>query len=376
MSNAYQLYSDFLFAKAGERGIPLSGTFELTSRCNLDCKMCYIHKRANDAAALRGEKTAAQWLALAEECCKAGTLIMLLTGGEPTLRPDFKEIYTGCKRLGMMVSINSNATMIDEDMMDFLAKDPPSRINITLYGASPETYGALCGDPNAYDRVIRAILGLQARGVLVKINFSTTQYNRHDAERVFAFCKENDLPVQTATYMFPPVRACEQGCFAADRMTPREAAEAQMVYDKFRFPPEVLTQRLQAQLNGIRVADPDNECQELPTERIKCRAGHSTFWVTWDGKMRPCGMMTAPDIDLQPGHFNEAWQQLRQARESILVPAKCTGCELRHACDQCAALCYAETGSFTGVPTYMCEKTKAYLDLAREALKKEEGQEP
>ena len=368
MANAYQIYSDFLFAKAGERGIPLSGTFELTSRCNLDCKMCYIHKRANDAAALRGEKTTAQWLALAEECCKAGTLIMLLTGGEPALRPDFKEIYTGCKRLGMMVSINSNATLIDEDMMDFLAKDPPSRINITLYGASPETYGALCGDPTAYDRVIRAILGLQARGILVKINFSTTQYNRHDAGRVFAFCKENNLPLQAATYMFPPVRACEQGCFAADRMTPREAAEAQMEYDRFRFTPEELRLRWTEQLKGGLVPDPDNECQELPTERIKCRAGSSTFWVTWDGILRPCGMMTEPGIRLQTDGFGQAWQALRQKRKNIMIPSKCTGCKFKFTCDQCPALCYAETGSFTGVPTYMCEKTKSYLELAQKAL--------
>ena len=85
--NAYQAYSQLLFAKAGSRGVPLSGTFELTPRCNLDCRMCYIHRRENDAAALRGEASAAEWLALAEECCREGTLLLLLTGGEPLLRP-------------------------------------------------------------------------------------------------------------------------------------------------------------------------------------------------------------------------------------------------------------------------------------------------
>ena len=39
MNNAYALYSNLLFAKAGSCGIPLSGTFELTARCNLDCRM-------------------------------------------------------------------------------------------------------------------------------------------------------------------------------------------------------------------------------------------------------------------------------------------------------------------------------------------------
>ena len=51
-----------------------------------------------------------------------------------------------------------------------------------------------------------------------------------------------------------------------------------------------------------------------------------------------------------------------------MVPAKCSSCEIKHACDQCAAMCYAETGSFTDVPTYMCEKTKAYLHLIQKEL--------
>ena len=361
--NAYQLYSDYLFAKAGEQGIPLSGTFELTARCNLDCKMCYIHKRANDALTLSRERSCAQWLELAAECQKVGMLHLLLTGGEPMIRPDFKEIYTGCRRLGLMVSVNTNATLIDEEMVRFFAADPPSRVNISLYGACAETYEALCGSGSVYDRVVKAILALKAAGVLVKINFSVTPYNRHDAEKVYAFAKEHELPLQAATYMFPPIRACENGCFSADRMTPEESAWAQLAYDRFRFTPEQLRQRWEQQRAGIKVSDPDSECQELPTERIRCRAGSSTFWLTYDGFMRPCGMLTEPSVSVPETGFSAAWEKVRAEREKIMVPSKCTSCEVRHACDQCAALCFAETGSFTGIPTYMCERTRAYLDL-------------
>ena len=369
--NGYQIYSEYLFSRAGAMGVPFSGTFELTARCNLDCRMCYIHKRENDAAALRREWSADQWLALAEKCRDAGMLHLLLTGGEPFLRPDFRRIYTGCRQLGLLVSINSNATLIDEDTVSFLAADPPARINITLYGASPETYSRLCGDPAAYERAVRAILSLKAAGVLVKLNFSVTPYNRADAPAVYAFARENGLPLQAATYMFPPIRACEYGCFAADRMTAEESAREQLVYDRSRFSTEELRQRWTQQLDGVRVADPDNECQELPTEKLRCRAGSSTFWVTWDGKLRPCGMMAEPSILLSPGEFSDAWQQLRAVREEIFVPAQCTTCTIRHACDQCAALCYAETGSFTEVPTYMCDRTRAYLALIGEELRRE-----
>lgn len=368
MKLAYQIYSELLFAKAAEKGIPLSGSFELTSRCNLDCKMCYIHKRANDAKVLADEKTTEEWIAIAKDFCKAGTLLLLLTGGEPLLRPDFKEIYSACRHMGLMVSVNTNGTLIDEDMVEFFKKDPPMRVNITLYGASAETYGALCGDPLAYEKVKRAILALKDAGIMVKVNFSVTPYNWKDAEAVYAFTKEHKLALQATSYMFPPVRACEHGCFKADRLTPEETAKAQIEYDRFRFTEKELKERWNAQLNGCNLPDPDKECQELPTERIRCRAGKTTFWVTWDGKIRPCGMMTEPSFELEPGKFEEAWKHIRTAREEIMVPAKCSSCEIKHACDQCAAMCYAETGSFTDVPTYMCEKTKAYLHLIQNEL--------
>lgn len=368
MSRAYQMYSTRLYNKAGVLGIPLSGTFELTSRCNLDCRMCYIHKRANDAKVLERERTAAQWLELAKECQKAGTLLLLLTGGEPFLRPDFKEIYSGCRELGMMVSINSNGTLIDDDMISFLAANAPSRVNITLYGASPETYASLCGDPTAYERAVHAILGLKAAGVLVKLNYSITPYNCHDATAAYAFAQENELPIQMSSYMFPPVRACEQGCYQADRLTAQEAAEWKIAYDRLRFTTEELRSKLEKQLAGIYVPDADNECQELPTERIRCRAGSSTFWVTWDWQMRPCGMMTTPSERLDGEAFSEVWEKIRASRNGILVPAQCSNCDVKHACDQCAAMCYAETGEYTGVPEYLCEMTRTYLDLGRQWL--------
>lgn len=200
--NAYDIYNQRLFARADMLGVPLSGTFELTPRCNFRCKMCYIHRAEHDAAARAAERSAAQWLALAEQCCREGTLMLLLTGGEPLLRPDFREIYTGCKRMGLVLSVNTNASLIDDDMVELFAANPPRRVNITLYGASPETYGALCGSREAYARVVRAILNLQSAGVIVKLNFSVTPYNRHDAQAVYDLRRSTSFPFRRPAICF------------------------------------------------------------------------------------------------------------------------------------------------------------------------------
>lgn len=369
----YQQFIDYLFAKSTNAGIPLSGTFELTSRCNLDCRMCYIHKRANDPAALREELSAADWIRLAEDAQKSGMLLLLLTGGEPLLRSDFPEIYTACRRLGLLVSVNTNGTRIDEDAIALWKKYPPLRVNLTLYGAKPASYRRLCGHEDAYTRAYRAVDLLCEAGIRCKLNFSATPENLADLPEIFAFAKERDLPLQVASYMFPPLRANEAAQDACPgekfhaRMDPATAGQVRFAYDRFRFTEEILAKRIRGMLAGEPVPDPDDECQELPTERIRCRDGSTTFWITYSGEMRPCGMMTVPGFPIHDG-FDDAWQKVRDARGGILLPAKCTACPKKEICEFCPAACYAENGDFTAAPAYLCRKLDAYLTASKQWL--------
>lgn len=155
MPSNYTRYIDFLTYKAAQAGIPLSGTFELTARCNLDCKMCYIHKKANDSLVKKSEMSAAEWIDIARTAQKAGMFLLLVTGGEPFLRPDFFEMYDEFKSLGLSVSINTNGTLITEKVVRHLAENSPARVNLTLYGASEETYSRLSGDETAFRGLIK-----------------------------------------------------------------------------------------------------------------------------------------------------------------------------------------------------------------------------
>ena len=235
MQASYDQYMPYLFSRAGAAGVPLAGTFELTCRCNFDCRMCYIHRSQFDASARAAERDAAWWLALARSARDAGMLTLLLTGGEPLLRPDFPEIYTACRNLGLLVSVNTNGTLLTPELVQLLAQTPPQRINLTLYGASRETYAALCGRPEAYDRVLWTIDALQAAGVPLKLNFTETPYNQADAPAVYAFARARGLRVDAVTYCFPPVRARENGACTSERFSPEVSAREQMRYDRFRF---------------------------------------------------------------------------------------------------------------------------------------------
>ena len=91
--NAEPLSSMHLNNLGCRLGLPVSGAFELTARCNFSCKMCYVHLQ-NDIPGLKArELTAENWLSIAREARDMGLLFLLLTGGEPMLREDFPYIY-------------------------------------------------------------------------------------------------------------------------------------------------------------------------------------------------------------------------------------------------------------------------------------------
>lgn len=360
----YDFFIKHLFAKGTERGTPISGTFELTPRCTLNCKMCYIHRSPNSCEAIEREKSTQWWLNLAREARKEGMLLLLLTGGEPLLRSDFEEIYLECRKMGFLVSVNTNGTLIDDKKVKFFAENPPQRLNITLYGTSEETYGNLCGDRTAFKKVIYAIKALKEAGVNIKLNYSINPYNKDDMLKAYDIAKALDLHIQPVSYMFPPLRASCEG--EAVRLTAQSAAQAHFDWQRHHLGDE----DMKKYLNHIKMGESPEEfgeiCVDKTGEKINCRAGSTVFWVTWDGKMTPCGMMVTPSVEIKD--FNAAWQYIRTERGNIILPAECKNCSLRKTCDVCAAVTFAETGKYDGVPTYVCEKAKAYNRLCKAFL--------
>ena len=195
-----------LLEKATKSRQPISCTLELSPLCNMNCDMCYVRLTPAELEAKGRLRTPEEWLSLGREMQKAGVLLMLLTGGEPLLYPGFKEVYLGLRKMGMILRVNTNATMLDEEWADFFAANKPRQLSITLYGADDDAYTNLCHHPGGFEKVTRAIRMLRERDVPLQVTCSVTKTNRPDLERVAAFAKEMGVPLRVDTYMMPAVR--------------------------------------------------------------------------------------------------------------------------------------------------------------------------
>lgn len=356
--------STWLHQRGYARGIPVAGVFELTARCNFNCPMCYVHHVSMTPGIREKELRADQWLALAREARDKGMVFALLTGGEPLLREDFFEIYRGMKQLGLMISLNSNGFLLCGQNLQQLLEDPPSRINVSLYGGCSETYRQMCG-VDAYHQVKDNIAQLRAAGVDVSLNLCITPYNKEDLAQIYQDAMALNVNVRSTGYMYPPVRINAEQYGNAVRLSPEDAAKYELEWDRLRMGESAFTERARELYTDL-----DDGCQQNPGPRgtgVSCRAGSTSFWITWDGKMLPCGMITSPAADpLQTG-FAEAWQRIRRETAAIRMPDQCAACDKRSTCGVCAAVCMTETGRFDGVPEYMCRRTEERFRLLREA---------
>lgn len=361
--------TNYLYTKASRNGMPLSGTFELTPCCNMACKMCYVRKTKEEQEKIAPLRTAKEWLELGKTAREQGMLYLLLTGGEPFLRPDFQEILSGLHRMGLLISINSNGTLIDEETVEWLKETPPVRINITLYGASDETYARLCGNPKGFTQTARAIRLLKEAGIQVKINCSVTPYNVDDLEGIYAFAREEGLLVQATSYMFPPLRRDTSMVGQNDRFSPQEAAYQSACILALDLGEDEFLRRVSRDESLAFPQEIEEDCPEIDGEGdgIRCRAGKCSFWITWDGRMLPCGMFPEGNAQnvFQIG-FEKAWEQVHEEALAIRLPAKCSGCTLRDQCKACAAMVMTESGNFHTVPEYRCKMAKAHGAACRQ----------
>lgn len=364
------IHSKYLHQKAKRLGFAVAGTFELTPRCNFNCKMCYVHLTEQEQRRRGRELTAAQWLSLGKQACAQGMVFLLLTGGEPLLRPDFPEIYRGLHEMGLILSINTNGYLLRGELLELFKELPPSRVNISLYGTSDETYRRLCGVP-AYDTILENIRALRVAGIEVRITMSVTEYNRADMEKVYAQAKALGAHTLANAYMFPPTRVTGQ-FGGGDRLSAQEAADAEVTYQRLSLGAEGFCEYARNMENGI-INRAEGDCESLPSDKMTCRAGRSSFWLSWDGTMTPCGMMPMPACSASENGFDVAWQSIRTAVEDIRLPEKCTVCPQRKLCHVCAAMCYCETGAFDRVPEYVCGLTRRRYEQTLSIWKNELG---
>ena len=355
-----------LLEQAKRTHTPANGSIELLPLCNMNCDMCYVRLSREEMEEKGRLRTADEWLEIGRQMKEAGVLFLLLTGGEPFLYPEFRRLYLELRRMGMIITINTNGTLIDEDLAEFFGKYKPRRVNITLYGADEETYTNLCHYPGGYEKTLRGIRLLRKRGVDVKVSSSLARSNKGDLDRLLDVGGALDIPVWVDTYMMPATREKNLPYNKQVRLEPEEAARTGIHAMERALGTELFPQYVR---QSVERADHPEPAESKPGH-MSCMAGQCSFTINWQGEMRPCVILTEPAISVFEVGFKAAWKYIVEETHKILLNEKCSTCHMRHLCRTCAASALLETGSYDGVPDYMCRYAGESLRILREEWEK------
>jgi len=330
--------------REGVQALRFTASLEFTERCNFKCVHCYINQPAGAAAIRERELSLTQWQGILDQMEHAGVIWLLVTGGEPLLRPDFPEFYVYARKKGFHVTLFTNGTLVTPDIADLLARYPPWEAEITLYGATQETYEEITGIPGSYQRCIRGIELLLARGIELNLKTMVLTLNAHELPLMQAMAAQWGTKFRYDFNIYP--RLDRDASPNEYRLTPEQAV-AMECRDEQRV------QKLHefcGQPWGIISID----------KLFTCGSGLKTFHLDAFGGLYPCMMVRWLRYDLLKGSLEDATHNfLPQVRDIPVVNNHtCNHCDLRVLCQNCPGWAYLHTGDPEAIEPFQCELAK------------------
>jgi radical SAM protein with 4Fe4S-binding SPASM domain len=348
-----------LWDRMKARRAVLSFELDITARCNNDCRHCYTNVPAGDPTAREAELSAEALEGIARQAADLGAVWCLISGGEPLIREDFPDLYLRLKRLGLLVSVFTNACLVTPAHVDLLRRYPPRDVEVSVYGATPETYERVTRRPGSFAAFRRGLDHLLSAGVPVRLKAMALRSNAHELPRIAAFCRERTRdffrfdPQLHLRYDADPHRNEE---IRAERLSPEEIVALEQA------DPERL-QALQRSCDKLVPAD----CREATCDHLfHCGAGRGSFSVSPDGRFCVCASLRHPDCtaDLRTTSVAEAWRELVPRVRAMRSDdpdflQRCRRCNLINLCLWCPAHAYLETGRLDAPVDAFCATAHA-----------------
>lgn len=331
--------------------------WEMTQACNLACVHCRAGASCDPAP---DELSFEECISLIDGIAQVGSPILIMTGGEPLLRPDFFELAEHAKKSGLRVALATNGVLVTPEVARRVATVGIDRVSVSLDGPSAEEHDAFRKVAGAFDASLHGIGNLREAGVPVQVNTTLTRRNRGQLAEIMRLAERIGAVAFHVFLLVPTGRAKEM---AGEEMDPEDYEKTLLEFYRLGRGTRMETKatcapqyyrimRQEAKREGLDVTP---ETFGLNAHTRGCLGGLSFVFVSHRGELQPCGYFHLQAGSIRERSFADLWENaplFKELRTFSLLEGKCGACEYLRFCGGCRARAYEMRGSYLAEEPY------------------------
>ncbi|HDI02226.1 MAG TPA: radical SAM protein [Ignisphaera sp.] len=331
---------------------PFMIVWNFTNLCNLRCKHCY--QRASSL--LPNELSLYEKLRVVDELDRAGVAAIALSGGEPTIHPDYLTIIKDIASRGMYTAIATNGwRFADIDELKKAKEAGLRYVEVSIDSANPKKHDSFRGIEGSWSRAVKALENAVKLGISHAMATTLTRNNIDEIDDILDLAESIGVK-RVVFFNFVPVGRGEDIAHLDLDPIQREYVMRKLYREMKKRKLEIVTTapqygRVVIQLSGGREAAPthfvargDPAITALAEFIGGCGAGRIYAALQPEGTITPCVFMPIPLGNIRNTRFYSIWRNhplLKKLRNKDLLKGFCGRCPYRFVCGGCRARAYA-----------------------------------
>jgi radical SAM protein with 4Fe4S-binding SPASM domain len=325
-------------AKTSEKFVPLVMSWNVTRECNMKCSHCYINatekKLSNELSTQEGKN-------LMDQICQVSKPLLILSGGEPLLRPDIYELIKYGASKGLKMGLGSNGSLIDDTVAEKLKAAGIATVSISLDSHIPAQHDEFRGVAGSWEKAVNACKALRKNNVLVQVNTTLTQQNYSQIDNIMSLAEEIGVENFHLFFLVPTGR----GTKLAD-ISPQKYEDmitktfAKVANHKLNVRPSCAPQFMRI-AKGMGL--------DMRQWIRGCLAGFYYCRIYPNGDVTPCPYLPIKLGNVREITFKDIWFNsdiFKALRNPNALKGKCGACEHRSLCGGCRARAYGLSSDF------------------------------
>jgi heme b synthase len=327
--------------------------WEVTRSCNLAC----VHCRASSLRGpYPGELTTDEGKKLLEDIAACSNPVIILTGGEPLLRPDIYDLAAYGDRKGLRMVLATNATLVTEQIARKMLNAGIKRVSVSIDGLNAASHDGFRCVSGAFDGAMTGIEAMKKAGMEFQINTTITQANLAQIEGILDLALKLGAAAHHIFLLVPTGRGKD---LADQEISPQDYEKTLDWFHKKSLTCPIQLKatcaphyyRIFHQRKNEAPAPSPVQGDGHPFQAMTrgCMGGSSFCFISHTGQIQPCGYLELDCGQLKEKNFAEIWKSsdiFRNLRDLKQLKGKCGHCEFMRVCGGCRARAYEITGDY------------------------------